>query len=124
MKRKAYLWHCAVWLLAGIVLNVYLARTTVLHRLHEQLKLALNVYPAHTHVPLIAFLFLLAFNPAVNLFRRYRHNWQAKSHVFTGIEGTLRFAMGAILPAVLKGSIPHAFSAYAHETCVALVVWG
>jgi predicted KAP-like P-loop ATPase len=123
MKRKSYLWHCAVWLLAGIVLNTYLSRTSVPHRLHVQLKLLLNHYPASTQVPLIAFLFLLAFGPAVNLFRRYRHNWQAKSLVFTAIESTLLFAIGAIVPAIVKGSTPHAFCAYSNETRTALFVW-
>lgn len=76
------------------------------------------------HPPLIAFLFVLGFRPAVDLFRRYRHNWTAKQRPFTIAEGALLFILGAIGTALLNGSLSHSPSEYSHAAASAFLLWG
>ena len=72
---------------------------------------------------MIAFLFLLAFGPTVDVIRRYRQNWHAKAHLFTIVESAVLFILGWIGSALLNGSLPHLASAYSHAARMALSVW-
>jgi hypothetical protein len=72
---------------------------------------------------LIAFLFLVAFRPATELLRRYRHNWQVKDRLFTIVEGSAFFIVGWITSAYLNGSLPHSRSGYSRSEALALLVW-
>jgi hypothetical protein len=79
-------------------------------RRHEGLTHILNIYPAGTHFTLIAFLFVLALEPAVDLFRRYRHNWRAKAQAFTVFDGITLFIVGWIGNAMAN---PHSLEYFA-----------
>src|SRR2546426_826821 len=123
MNRQSYLWSGVTWFVAGSLVGTYLPRTAPSHRLHNGLNDLLIIYPAWTHLPLIVFLFLLFFQPAVYLIRRYRHNWQAKAWVFTLLDGSMVFLLGWVSSALLNGSLPHSVSAYSHAASLALLIW-
>jgi ABC-type branched-subunit amino acid transport system ATPase component len=72
---------------------------------------------------LIVFLFLLGFQPAVSLVRRYRNNWKAHSPPFTAVEATALFSIGALGAALATGSIPHSVSKFSCDTLRALLFW-
>lgn len=108
---------------AGSMLGTYFPRTAPSHRLHEALRLFLKLYPAWTHLPLLAFSFLVFFRPFADLIRRYRNNWRTEVRFFTIIDACLTFSLGWASAALLNGSLPHSISDYSRGTVSALTVW-
>jgi hypothetical protein len=105
MNRKSYFWQSFTWCVAGTLVGTYFPRSNPSHRLHESIRTLLMLYPAWAHLPLIAFLFLLLFRPAVDLFRRYRQNWHTGVRFFTIIDATVVFLAGWVSAALLNGSL-------------------
>jgi hypothetical protein len=123
MNRKSYLWLSATWFVAGTALGAYLPRALVLLRLHHRISHLLRIYPLGMQFPLIAFLFLLAFQPVVNVLRRYRHNWSAKARIFTIVDGSALLIFGALGSVLLNGKIARSFSESSHRILLAVLVW-
>jgi predicted KAP-like P-loop ATPase len=123
MHTKSYFWSAVTWFVAGSVVGTYLPGTPPSQRVHDGLNHVLSIYPALTHLTLIAFLFLLTFAPAAHAIRRYRHNWQAKTRLFTILDGTALFILGWTASALLNGSLPLSVSAYSPAARSALWVW-
>src|SRR5580704_10410144 len=123
MNKKSYFWQALTWCVAGTLVGTYFPRSNPSHRLHESIRILLMLYPAWVHLPLIAFLFLLFFRPAVDLFRRYRQNWHTGVRFFTIFDATVVFLAGWVSAALLNGSLPHTISGYSRSVATALMVW-
>jgi hypothetical protein len=124
MKGKSYFWHCGIWFLAGSLLGTYLPYTALALGLHNRASQFVSFYPLYLQVPFLTFLIVVAWKPVTDLLRRYRHNWQPPTYVFTPVEGFVSFCLGALFSGLLNGSIPHSQSSYSHLAVEVGLVWG
>ncbi len=120
---KSYFWEATTWFSFGVLFGTYFPETDTSHKIYESIVVSLLRYPLWLHIPLIVCLGLLFFRPSVDVLRRYRHNWDAKTRFFTVIDGIIIFAIGSLLAALLNGSFLYTISKLPQSILAALLLW-
>src|SRR5215469_15602419 len=123
MGRKTYFWAAVTWCVIGGLFGAYFPLTDTSHKLYLGLNAILQRYPFWLHVPLLACLLLLFFQPLVDILRRYRHNWSAKVKFFTILDGIAFFTIGSAVAALLNRSLLYTLSQFPHSVAMIFRFW-